>query len=434
MWWPKPLLADCEEGRMSVADRAIPYAAIKSSADMKALLDLVEAESKRPKDQRRFETLIIDTLDAYQRIVMQEYLTQMKKSQMSGWQDWGYLDAQMTELVARLSGVAMNVVCNLHVKDTKVGGSDDGDGGILVHSPKLKGDLKDQIASEFDLVGFMETGWAAVNGKRTLARYVQWEPTPDKPILKDRSGQLPARTPVDFSTEDYEGLLRPLVAAQEHLKASTVVEQVEQPEPITPVAVAKGGPMGQPAKSVPGSGTPKKAAAPKKTAAPRQSVAPVPAATTGKAPATKPTIQEQITRTEPEAPVTEEQAVTTVEEVLGAKTIEVEQELLSDEGATTPVSEPEPSSIPDEPADIPVNGTHITTCGEPRYKGSQVPENIKFCGRKLVLDMQEGRVTGCSEPEGNMADIIQIAGMKTRAFMCNGCYSSYRKDALANRK
>ena len=249
MWWPKPLLADCEEGRMSVADRAIPYAAIKSSADMKALLDLVEAESKRPKDQRRFETLIIDTLDAYQRIVMQEYLAQMKKSQMSGWQDWGYLDAQMTELVARLSGVAMNVVCNLHVKDTKVGGSDDGDGGILVHSPKLKGDLKDQIASEFDLVGFMETGWAAVNGKRTLARYVQWEPTPDKPILKDRSGQLPARTPVDFSTEDYEGLLRPLVAAQEHLKASTVVEQVEQPEPITPVAVAKGGPMGQPAKS-----------------------------------------------------------------------------------------------------------------------------------------------------------------------------------------
>ena len=97
-----------------------------------ALLDLVEAESKRPKDQRRFETLIIDTLDAYQRIVMQEYLTQMKKSQMSGWQDWGYLDAEMTQLVARLFGLSMNVVVNLHVKETKVGGSDDGDGGILV--------------------------------------------------------------------------------------------------------------------------------------------------------------------------------------------------------------------------------------------------------------------------------------------------------------
>src|SRR5664279_3522204 len=108
----------------------------------------------------------------------------------------------MTQLVARLFGLSMNVVVNLHIKETKVGGSDDGDGGILVKGPKLKGDLKDQIASEFDLVGFMETGWEAIDGKRELARYIQWQPTPDKPILKDRSGQLPARTSVDFTPED----------------------------------------------------------------------------------------------------------------------------------------------------------------------------------------------------------------------------------------
>jgi hypothetical protein len=162
--WPKPLLADCEDGRMSVADRAVPYAAIKTTADMKALLDLAEAESKRPKDQRRFETVVIDTLDAYQRIVIQEYLKANKKASMSGWQDWGHLDAEMALLTARLSGLAMNVVCNLHVKDTKVGGSDDGDGGYLVKSPKLKGDLKDQIASEVGLVRYMEK-----SGRRSTA-------------------------------------------------------------------------------------------------------------------------------------------------------------------------------------------------------------------------------------------------------------------------
>ena len=167
-FWPKPLLADCEEGRMSVADRAIPYAAIKSIADMKALLTLAEEESKRPKDQQRFQTLIIDTLDAYQRIVMQEYLRSQKKSAMAGWQDWGFLDAEMVELVARLSGISMNVVANLHVKDTKVGGSDEGEGGYLAKSPKLKGDFKEQVAAEFDLIGFMSTDWEAVDGKRVL--------------------------------------------------------------------------------------------------------------------------------------------------------------------------------------------------------------------------------------------------------------------------
>jgi AAA domain len=314
--WPKPLLADCEEGRMSVADRAIPYAAIKSSADMKALLTLAEEESKRPKDQQRFQTLIIDTLDAYQRIVTQEYLRANKKASMSGWQDWGHLDAEMTELVARLSGISMNVVVNLHVKDTKVGGSDDGDGGILVKSPKLKGDLRDQIAAEFDLVGFMETGWEAVDGKRALSRYVQWEPSPDKPILKDRSGQLPSKTPVTFTEEDYLGLLRPLEAAMEKLKTGVAVAEVATPEPVDPVLVTKGGPVGNVAKAA--TATAEKTAAPKPaaTAAPKPATAapsapPVPPVTTPVPAATVPLIETKA------VPVTAAEAVATVTEVLG---------------------------------------------------------------------------------------------------------------------
>jgi len=253
---------------MSVADRAIPYAAIRTVADMKALLTLAEAESKRPKDQQRFRTLIIDTVDAYQRIVIQEYLVANKKDMMSGWVDWGFLDAEMTELVARLSNLTMNVVVNLHVKPTKVGGSDDGDGGYLVQGPKLKGDFKDQIAAEFDLVGFMETGWEAVDGKRVLARYIQWEPSPDKPIAGDRSGQLLGKTPVTFTDEDYLGLLRPMQAYLDKMKAGSVIVEVETPAPVEPVAVAKGGPVGTvakaatPAKAAPTKGAAKPAPAP----------------------------------------------------------------------------------------------------------------------------------------------------------------------------
>jgi hypothetical protein len=438
-FWPKPLLADCEEGRMSVADRAIPYAAIKSIADMKALLTLAEEESKRPKDQRRFETLIIDTLDAYQRIVTQEYLKANKKASMSGWQDWGHLDAEMTELVARLSGLSMNVVVNLHVKDTKVGGGDDGDGGILVKSPKLKGDLRDQIAAEFDLVGFMETGWEAVDGKRTLTRYIQWEPSPDKPILKDRSGQLPSKTPVTFTEEDYLGLLRPLEAAMEKLKAGVVVAEVATPEPVDPVLVTKGGPVGNVAKAA----TAKKTAAskPAATAAPKPataapSVPPVPPVTTPVPAAPVPLI-------EPKAiPVTQAEAVATVETVLGGEVVPeaagVEAEAAgrnlaesaelttpkAEPDVQTPVGTPEVASVPAPVADIPGNGIFSVACGQPRYTGGTVPEGLKSCGQELVLDMQEDRVTGCSSPQGQIPDLIQIAGLKTRAFLCNACFAA----------
>jgi len=435
--WPKPLLADCEEGRMSVADLAIPYAAITSTADMKALLTLAEAESKRPKDQRRFETLIIDTLDTYQRIVIQEYLKANKKASMSGWQDWGHLDAEMTEFVARLSGLSMNVVCNLHVKDTKVGGSDDGDGGYLVKSPKLKGDLRDQIAAEFDLVGFMETGWEAVDGKRVLSRYVQWEPSPDKPILKDRSGQLPASTPVTFTSEDYLGLLRPMQAAMERLKAGEVVAEVETPEPVEPEPVVKGGPV----KTVAKAATTKKAAAPKdaatKTAAPVPPVppvtTPVPAAPVPPATAPVPAVAAPVIPvTEPAVPVTEEQAVAAVAEVLGGEVIPEAAPV--EQGVQTPVSAPPVPSVPAPVADIPGNGVFSIACGQPRYAGGAVPAGLKACGQELVLDMQEDRVTGCSSPEGQIPDLIQIAGLKTRAFLCNQCYAAHRNSPKVGAK
>jgi len=421
-FWPKPLLADCEEGRMSVADRAIPYAAIRTTADMKALLTLAESESKRPKDQRRFETLIIDTVDSYQRIVIQEYLVANKKAMMSGWVDWGFLDAEMTELVARLSGITMNVICNLHVKDTKVGGSDDGDGGYLVKSPKLKGDFKDQIAAEFDLVGYMETGWEAVDGKRVLSRYIQWEPSPDKPILGDRSGQLLGKTAVTFTEEDYLGLLRPMEAAMERLKVGLLVAEVETPEPVDPVLVTKGGPVGNVAKAA----TAKKTVAPKPAtaaaAAQAPSVPPVPPVTTPVPAATVPVIEAK------DAQVTETEAVATVAEVLGGEVVPEASpeaaEPVSD--VQTPVVTPEAASVPAPVADIPGNGIFSVACGQPRYAGGTVPPGLKACGQELVLDMQEDRVTGCSSPEGQIPDLIQIAGLKTRAFLCNACFAVHR--------
>jgi hypothetical protein len=432
-FWPKPLLADCEEGRMSVADRAIPYAAITSSADMKALLTLAEAESKRPKDQRRFETLIIDTLDAYQRIVTQEYLRANKKAQMSGWQDWGYLDAEMVELVARLSGITMNIVCNLHVKAQKVGGSDDGDGGYLVQGPKLKGDFRDQVAAEFDLVGFMETGWEAVDGKRVLARYVQWEPSPDKPILGDRSGQLLGKTAVTFTEEDYLGLLRPMQAYMEaKLKAGSLVAEVATPEPVEPVLVTKGGPVGSVAKPAtkaaaakpPAATTAAKPVATAKPAATAASVPPVPPVTTPVPAAPVPLI-------EPKAvPVTEAEAVATVEAVLGGEVVpEVPPVVVEEQAVQTPVVTPAVPSVPAPVADTPGNGIISVACGQPRYVGGTVPAGLGACGQEMVLDMQEDRVTGCSSPEGQFPDLIQIGGLKTRTFLCNACFAAHRNSS-----
>ena len=86
-FWPKPIFADCEKGRMSIADRAVPYGEILSQDDMRGMIRALQVECMKPVAQRAYQTVVIDTLDAYQRIVMQERLRSERKEAFSGYQD-----------------------------------------------------------------------------------------------------------------------------------------------------------------------------------------------------------------------------------------------------------------------------------------------------------------------------------------------------------
>jgi hypothetical protein len=278
-YWPKPIFADCERGRMSLADREMPYADIRSTADMAALLDLLRKEGQKPIGNRRFQTLVIDTFDAYQRIVIQERLKSEKKESLSGWADWGYLDGKMVQLVENLLNLPMNIIVNLHVKEVSDGGdSDDGEASILVRKARLKGDIKDTIFQDFDLIGQMETSYTAVKGERVLQRQIRWHSEPKFPNLRDRSGKLPRFTTIDFTDQDYWRIFNAITAGIDSLPDSRVVETLETGATDAEVKPAgpdeKGGPVEvapQPAKGARKTAA-KKAPAAKKAAAPKVQV------------------------------------------------------------------------------------------------------------------------------------------------------------------
>jgi hypothetical protein len=461
-YWPKPIFADCEKGRMSIADRSVPYGEIKTTADMDAMLRMLELECRRPKADRRYSTLVIDTLDAYQRIVMQERLDAEHKDAFSGWKDWGYLDGKMSQFVAKLQKLSMNIVVNLHVKDSMIG--DDEDAKTRVTGPKLKGDLKDQIAAEFDLVGFMGTYWAAQDGERVLKRGIQWHPDPGMPILKDRSGQLPKWTAIAFHEDDYNVLFSTLIGHLDNLTESTVVETLETaPEVVTPdpVPPTKGGPVAgaaiapapAPRKAVPAKTAPPKAApaaaeaqaapvqaqaatpgappiselvkppvaaapppAARKPEIPGASAAPVAAAPPVAAPApqqtptpvatpvAEPVAAQEVVAAPVEAEVTPEQGVANAEAALGASVIS--EPVATDEAPTEVPVEQEAVEAPAVPAGF--------ACGESALSGEEG---------------QAGAVTGCGkfiDLTVENPDIVQIAALKTRTHLCNACYAAAR--------
>lgn len=387
-YWPKPLLADCEEGRMSVADRRIPYAAIRTPQDMKALLDLAEAEAKRPKEQRRFETLIIDTLDAYQRTVIQRYLAKQKRTEMSGWEDWSYLDSRMNNLIGRLMLLPMNIIVLVHTKDTQIAQQD----RTMI---RLQGAMKEQLPADFDFVGLFDNEFDLVDGKRGMKRSILWEPTPMADWLKARGGGLTS-TPVVFAQSDFDAIRDGIRKALEGIKGGEVVQQVETvPDEVSTenvVPVAPGGPVG--------TGARKKAAA-------------VPAA---KKPAPIPTA----------APATEEEAVAAVTDVLGGKVVEAEPAVADqapEEQPETPVAEKDPEPVAD--GAVPAEGEFTTTCGAPRYTDGAPAREGVGCGQPMTVTLVSGRVTAAEA--GQMPDLIEIGGLRERAFLHNACYQAARK-------
>lgn len=381
-FWPDPIFADCEKGRMSISDRGVAYGEIRSSQQMDDLLDAVKKECAKGA-QRKWQTLVIDTIDSLQRIWISERLESEKKEALSGWADWGHLDGKATQFLEKVLNLPMNVVVNMHVKETteEIAGSDS---KLVIMQPKLKGDLRDQIAAEFDLVGYMHTDWEAVDGKRTLVRFIRWTPEPRYPILKDRSGRLPRVTDVNFTEEDYTGLYQAIVGDHvDEFPETVTVEVIGEPEPdVEPVGPDEtGGPVAT-VKDFPRSKADKKKA--------------------------EPTDQTTIEVTETDA---------TPAPVSPASDTPVDDE---EPETTTDVPVEEPDIPLEEPAE-----TEVKTAPETADK----PEKeAPLCGSQPArLVGKSEPAPGCGKPLANKAR-GNITLLRTNTYLCDDCFQMW-KDA-----
>lgn len=398
-YWPRPIFADTEKGRMSLADRGVQYGEVTSSADMDALLTQLRLECNKPS--RRWDTFVVDTIDSYQRILIQERLRERRKESLSGWEDWGWLDSKMQSLIDRMLNLPMNIVCNMHVKDV---GKDD----ATSWGPKLKGDIKDQVAADFDLVGMMETGYEAVDGVRTKIRTIRWHSEPQYPILKDRSGKLPRQTEVEFSNNDYDRLFVYITGGLEALPQSVQVDSIateddEVPAPAPPDL--EGGP-------VEGVAAPEPKKAAKKAVPPAKKAAPA---------ATSVPAQEGVADPATEVPT----PVTTPEDT------------------DPPVSEPDPPvsdvETPDPTHDEAVDeavsvldGTVIEENAEPEEEEAKphltVEPDAEVCGSQP--DHFVGKADpapGCGKDlSGEVGDRVNLAILRTKTRLCDECFTKWK--------
>jgi hypothetical protein len=199
--WPNVLYASAEGGLMSVADRGLPYQEI-DSAD--SLLSLRMALDNDPATRERIlgfpvDTVIIDTIDEVQRILIKEQIAETKKESMQ-LQDWGKVGEQMQSLIRGFRNLDMHVVFTCHIKETS-----DAESGKLYFKPGMQGAISDQIAGLVDLAVLIKANVKTVvvnnQTEKQIVRHIQTVPDLQHPWIKDRSGKLPAEIPVNFNDD-----------------------------------------------------------------------------------------------------------------------------------------------------------------------------------------------------------------------------------------
>jgi len=173
---PNVIFASAEAGLLSVANKWVSYAEIKSIADLRELLGFLRWEHK-------FETVVLDSITEINDIIKAEI--ERKKWKPMQLQDWWVLAKDIEKILRAFRWLDMNVIMIAQEKII------DDDGKIAKIVPDLNWKAASKIAYFMDIVGHMEIQW-----DWTYLVNLSW----DKWLVtKDRTGMLWTDTVPDFT-------------------------------------------------------------------------------------------------------------------------------------------------------------------------------------------------------------------------------------------
>lgn len=141
---PNVIFGSAEAGLLSIANKRVSYAEIKSVQDLREFLKFLKTEHK-------FETVVLDSISEINDIIKAEI--ERKKWKPMSLPDWGVLAKQIETILRAFRWLDMNVIMIAQEKII------DDDGKIHKIIPDLNGKTATNIVRFMDIVGHMEILW-----------------------------------------------------------------------------------------------------------------------------------------------------------------------------------------------------------------------------------------------------------------------------------
>lgn len=408
--YPKPLIASIGANLMSVADRQVPFAEITSSQD---LLHLRNSLDNTPEDRAlllgvEVETVIIDTFDHYQQVLIAERKRDEHKDTFAP-ADFGWLNDELRAVLRGFRNLPMHVVFHLHLKV-----SEDMQTNQMYFRPSLQGALGDEVSAYVDVALAFKSGNTTVigadgNPQRVITRYAQTYRDAQHPWVRDNSGQLPAELEINFEDDFqrlYDGVFGGIALA-----ASSTVHEVNEGA----VAAAR---QARIEASLGEAGAPAPAAAVAPAAAPEPAAKKVPAKKAAAAKKAAPVAVEPVA-----APPAPARQVTDEEAVQAGQTKE--------DLATTPVvtNDPVDDEAVDEALAVAALEAELTSGFEAAITADTEPTNGHKPEAVIPDAVPPVELPPCADCGGviETEDYADLSQIRFRRKMCRDCFTNAKR-------
>jgi hypothetical protein len=232
--FPNPLWINAACGITTLARiGGIPYVDFTCEMDLFNVKQLVDSGDAENLIGRPIETIVIDSVDEMQRLLLIERLNNERRAETK-LDDWGWLNARMHAIFGGLSQLPVNLVVIAHTKDVNVGDE-------VIFKPALGGQFCEHIHEYVDMSLWMHANTLIPSEETdseniSVERWLLTTPHYEAEWVNDKTGCLPEILPIE---DDFFSVIKELFSGVSLEKSSSIKVQVAEEEPVQEEQVEK---------------------------------------------------------------------------------------------------------------------------------------------------------------------------------------------------
>jgi len=233
--FPNPFWVNAAAGMTTLARFGnVPYINYSTESDLFALKEFLDSGNVENSLGRKVETLVIDSIDELQRLLLVERLKNERRSEVK-LDDYGWLNSRMHSIIAGIMQLNLNVVLISHTKEVSVGSDtlikpalagqfcehihNYVDMSLMMHARTIS----DQPVEDVQILGMKTSASISAHDDLNVDRWIVTTPQAESEWVNDKTGKLP--NIIDLANENFFDVISSALSNDTLAESTSIIVQ-----------------------------------------------------------------------------------------------------------------------------------------------------------------------------------------------------------------